>query len=168
MVLTQRNRLRPCPNRVIISFTLVRMLADCVGSVKYCDISIVLGIVLEPMRRLQRIVASAYGIYQTQSPSLRVYVKEFMTGFAVSLVRLINFECCLPLRNITSCCTIVYLTTPLIPPLRQPVNNQNSSMKSERVVLHNGAFATPRCRLINLSHLTEVFETQSGQWNMKC
>jgi hypothetical protein len=66
-------------NRVIISFTLVRMLADCVGAAKYCDISIVLGIALEPMRRLHRIVASAYGIYQTQSPSLRVYVKEFMT-----------------------------------------------------------------------------------------
>jgi hypothetical protein len=70
-------------NRVIISFTLVRMLADCVGAAKYCDISIVLGITLEPMRRLHRIVASAYGIYQTQSPSLRVYVKEFMTGFVM-------------------------------------------------------------------------------------
>jgi hypothetical protein len=73
-------------NRVIISFTVVRMLADCVGAAKYCDISIVLGIALEPMRRLHRIVASAYRIYQTQSPSLRVYVKEFMTLLVKSQV----------------------------------------------------------------------------------
>ena len=67
------------------------MLADCVGAAKYCDISIVLGIALEPMRRLHRIVASAYGIYQTQSPSLRVYVKEFMTGFVVFTHNAIHF-----------------------------------------------------------------------------
>jgi hypothetical protein len=49
-------------NRVIISFTLVRMLADCVGASMYCNISIALGLALEPMRRFHCIVASAYGI----------------------------------------------------------------------------------------------------------
>src|SRR5262245_23723779 len=47
-------------NRVIISFTLVRMLADCVGASKYCNTSITPDITLEPRRRLHHIVASAY------------------------------------------------------------------------------------------------------------
>src|SRR5215813_3074581 len=45
------------------------------------------------MRRLHRIVASTYGIYQTQSSSLRVYVKESMTGFAAEAC---PAEVCLP------------------------------------------------------------------------
>jgi hypothetical protein len=36
--------------------------------------------------RLSLRVAGSHGICQTQSPSLRIYVKEFMTGFALWLV----------------------------------------------------------------------------------
>jgi hypothetical protein len=75
------------PNRVIISFTSVRMLADCVGASKCGNISTALGIALKPIRRLYRMVASSQRICQTQSSSLRIYVKEFMTGFGTPSFR---------------------------------------------------------------------------------
>ena len=46
--------------------SLVRMLAGCVGASQYGTLSIALDIALEPVGRLHRIVASAYGICQTQ------------------------------------------------------------------------------------------------------
>jgi hypothetical protein len=69
-------------NRDIISFTPVRILADCVEASKSWNINIPLYTASEPMKRLSRRVTCSNGIHQTQSPSLRIYVKEFMTGFA--------------------------------------------------------------------------------------
>ena len=76
---------------VIISFILVRMLADCVGASKYCNISIALGLASEPMRCFHRIAASAYEMCQTQSPSLRIYAKEFVTLLVKSRQSNFNF-----------------------------------------------------------------------------
>ena len=68
-------------NRDIISFAPVRILADCVEASKSWNINIPLYTASEPMKRLSRRVTCSNGIHQTQSPSLRIYVKEFMTGF---------------------------------------------------------------------------------------
>ena len=68
-------------NRDIISFTPARILADCIEASKSWNINIPLYTASGPMKRLSRRVTCSNGIHQTPSPSLRIYVKEFMTGF---------------------------------------------------------------------------------------